>query len=495
VSIGGGTRLYVCRDVTDRKQAEAALCQTEERYRDIVEDQTELICRFLPDGVLTFVNGAYARYFDRTPEALVGTSFWPLIPVESHAKSREFLATITPEHPVASIDHPVLTSDGEIRWQHWTDRGIFDVDGRVHEYQAVGRDITDRKRAEEDAAAAHAEIKRLTERLEADNVYLRDEVKLKYNYDAIVGRSAAIRAVLRDVEKVANTSSTVLLIGETGTGKELVARAIHNRSPRHERPMVTVNCASLPSALIESEIFGREEGAYTGALTRQIGRFELADGSTLFLDEVGELPPETQVKLLRVLQTGEFERLGSTETRRADVRIVAATNRDLEQRIADKAFREDLYYRLNVFPVCVPPLRERLDDIPLLVESFVREFGQTMKKSIKSIPRSTLDALQRYHWPGNIRELRNVIERAMIVSQGDVLHAEVPQKAKAASTKPSETLNLDDVQRRHILAVLESTGWRISGPRGAAALLGIKPTTLEYRINKLGISRPGEKPK
>jgi PAS domain S-box-containing protein len=495
VSIGGGTRLYVCRDITERKTTEAALRQTEERYRDIVEDQTELICRFLPDGTLTFVNGAYARYFNRTPENLVGTSFWPLIPEESHEKSREFLASITPEHPVASIDHPVLTSDGEIRWQHWTDRGIFDVDGRVHEYQAVGRDITDRKRAEEDAAAAHAEIKRLTERLEADYVYLRDEVKLKYNYDAIVGRSAAIRAVLRDVEKVSNTGATVLLIGETGTGKELVARAIHNRSPRHERPMVTVNCAALPSALIESEIFGREEGAYTGALTRQIGRFELADGSTLFLDEVGELPLETQVKLLRVLQTGEFERLGSTETRRADVRIVAATNRDLEQRIADKAFREDLYYRLNVFPIWVPPLRERLDDIPLLVESFVREFGQTMKKSIKSIPRATLDALQRYHWQGNIRELRNVIERAMIVSQGDVLHAEVPQKTKAASTKPPETLNLDEVQRRHILAVLESTGWRISGPRGAAALLGIKPTTLEYRINKLGISRPGEKPK
>jgi transcriptional regulator with GAF, ATPase, and Fis domain len=221
----------------------------------------------------------------------------------------------------------------------------------------------------------------------------------------------------------------------------------------------------------------------------------LADGSTLFLDEVGELPPETQAKLLRVLQTGEFERLGSTETRRADVRIVAATNRDLEQRIAEKAFREDLYYRLNVFPIWVPPLRERLDDIPLLVESFVREFSQTMKKAIDSIPRNTLEALNRHHWPGNIRELRNVIERAMIVSQGDLLHVEVPLQAKASSVKPTENLKLDEVQRRHILAVLESTGWRISGPRGAAALLGIKPTTLEYRISKLGISRPGEKPK
>ena len=359
----------------------------------------------------------------------------------------------------------------------------------------VCRDISDRKRAAEDAAAAHAEIRRLTERLEADNFYLRHEVKLKYNYDAIVGRSAAIHRVLQEVEQVANTDSTVLLIGETGTGKELVARAIHSRSPRHERPMVTVNCAALPATLIESEIFGREEGAYTGALSRQIGRFELADGSTLFLDEVAELPLETQAKLLRVLQSGEFERLGSTDTRRADVRVVAATNRDLEQRIRDRAFREDLFYRLNVFPIFVPPLRERLDDIPLLVQSFVQEFGHSMKKAIESIPRSTLDALRQYYWPGNVRELRNVIERAMIVSKGDVLHAEVPHPTKASAGEPLAAITLEEVHRRHILAVLESTGWRISGSRGAAAVLGIKPTTLEYRIGKLGISRPGDTPK
>jgi transcriptional regulator with GAF, ATPase, and Fis domain len=243
--------------------------------------------------------------------------------------------------------------------------------------------------------------------------------------------------------------------------------------------------------LIESELFGREEGAYTGALSRKLGRFELADGSTLFLDEIGELPLEMQVKLLRVLQTGELERLGSTETRTVDVRVVAATNRNLEQRMREGAFREDLYYRLNVFPIRVPPLRERLDDIPMLVQSFVEEFGRTMKKPIEAISRSTLDSLQQYPWPGNIRELRNVIERAMIVSQGDVLHAEVPQPGKTSSATPPESLTLDAVQRQHILAVLESTGWRISGPRGAAALLGVKPTTLEFRISKLGLSRPG----
>jgi PAS domain S-box-containing protein len=492
VSIGAGTRLYVCRDISERKQTEAALRQSEERYRDIVEDQTELICRYLAEGTLTFVNGAYARYFHRTPESLIGTSFWPLIPQDSHPVAQEFLASITPDHPVSTIEHPVVAPDGALRWQQWTDRGIFAADGRILEYQAVGRDITDRKRAEEDAAEAHQEIQRLTERLEADNYYLRYEVKLKYNYDAIIGRSPAIRRVLSDVEQVANTGATVLLIGETGTGKELVARAIHHRSPRHERPMVTVNCAALPSSLIESELFGREEGAYTGALSRQIGRFELGDGSTLFLDEVGELPSETQVKLLRVLQTGEFERLGSNETRKVDVRIVAATNRDLERRVRDGAFREDLFYRLHVFPIRIPPLRERLEDIPLLVQSFVHEFGRSMKKSIESIPRSTLEALQQYHWPGNIRELRNVIERAMILSKGDVLHAEVPHQTKTSTpaAAPSAIQTLDDVQRQHIQAVLERTGWRISGPRGAAALLGVKPTTLEYRISKLGISRP-----
>ncbi len=494
VSIGSGTLLYVCRDITERKQAQAALSRSEERYRDIVEDQTELICRFLEDGTITFVNGAYARYFKRSAEELVGTRFWDLIPEEFHGAGRACIGSLTPSHPVATNEHQVNAPDGEIRWQHWINRGIFDAQGLVLEYQAVGRDITEQKRAEEAGIADRSEIQRLKEQLEADNVYLRHEVKLKYNFDEIIGRSAAIRRVLREVEQVANTESSVLLIGETGTGKELVARAIHNRSSRGVRPMVTLNCAALPETLIESELFGHEKGAYTGALSRQLGRFELADGSTLFLDEVGELPLEMQVKLLRVLETGEFERLGGTETRQVNVRIVAATNRNLEQRIRDGAFREDLYYRLNVFPVHVPPLRERKDDIPILVESFVQEFSRTMKKSIKSIPRSTLKSLQLHHWPGNIRELRNVVERAMIIAHGDVLHPEVPQQARTSIAMAPEALTLDDVQRRHILAVLEKTGWRISGPRGAAAVLGVKPTTLEHRIAKLGISRPGNAP-
>jgi transcriptional regulator with GAF, ATPase, and Fis domain len=302
--------------------------------------------------------------------------------------------------------------------------------------------------------------------------------------------------VLAQVEQVAGTPATVLIAGETGTGKELLARAIHAHSARKNRPLLMLNCAALPATLVESELFGREKGAYTGALTRQAGRFELADGSTLFLDEVGELPLEVQAKLLRVLQSGEFERLGGTRTLRADVRILAATNRDLEQAVRDGKFRRDLYYRLAVFPIRLPPLRERTDDIPLLVWKFVKEFAAAMGKTIDSIPRHTLERLKSYAWPGNIRELRNVIERSLIVSRSTTLEIDMP----STSVGPPETgmapaaaesgLKIKEVERRHILAVLEKVGWRVSGPQGAAVLLGLKPTTLESRMAKLEIHRP-----
>jgi PAS domain S-box-containing protein len=497
--------LFTCRDVTDRHQADLeqqqnaeALRRSEERYRDIVEDQTELICRFLADGTLTFVNGAYCRYFQRTAKELIGQTFWPLIPAEAHGASLEFLATITPAHPVSSIEHPVVQPDGTFGWQQWTDRGVFDPDGRLVEYQAVGRDITDRRRAEAELVAAHDEIKQLKDRLHADNVYLRQEIKLKYNHDEIVGQSRAIREVLHKLEQVAGTRSTVLLTGETGTGKELLARAIHARSPRHNRPMVTLNCAALAPSLVESELFGREKGAYTGALTRQAGRFEVANGSTLFLDEIGELPLDLQGKLLRFLQEGEFERVGSTTTQRADVRILAATNRDLKHEIAQGSFREDLYYRLSVFPIRVPALRERREDIPALVWNFVQELGRGMGRAIESIPRDAMDTLQRHSWPGNIRELRNTIERAMIVSPGKVLQIEPPQSMQDdlcnCTSGVGDELSLDEVQRRHICAVLEKTGWRVSGDGGAAKLLGLRPTTLESRMANLGIERGNVRP-
>jgi transcriptional regulator with GAF, ATPase, and Fis domain len=309
------------------------------------------------------------------------------------------------------------------------------------------------------------------------------------HFSEIVGQSVAIRKVLLQVEQVAPTGAAVLLVGETGTGKEVLARALHARSPRHARPMIALNCAALPATLVESELFGREKGAYTGALTRQAGRFELANGSTLFLDEVSELPQETQAKLLRVLQDGSFERLGGGATLRVDVRVIAASNRNLEDAVRDGRFRDDLYYRLNVFPIHVPPLRERRDDIPLLVWAFVRELAPAMGKTIESIPEVVLEALQEYDWPGNVRELRNVIERTLIVCRGPILHAEPPETMGPSHEKPLRSETLEEVERRHIRSVLLKTGWRVSGRDGAAEILGLKPTTLESRMAKLGIKR------
>jgi transcriptional regulator with GAF, ATPase, and Fis domain len=275
-------------------------------------------------------------------------------------------------------------------------------------------------------------------------------------------------------------------LGETGTGKELLARAIHRMSLRKDRPLVTVNCASLPPTLIESELFGREKGAYTGALTRMVGRFELADGATIFLDEVGELPLDLQAKLLRVLEEGKFERLGSTTSLHTDVRIIAATNRDIEQEVKAGKFRRDLFYRLNVFPIVIPPLRKRLEDIPFLVQAFVKEFQKRMGKEIERIPEKTMQALQSYSWPGNVRELRNVIERAVILSKGKTLDVQVP---KRASSETDATGTLEDMERRHIVAVLEKTGWRVAGHGSAAEILGLKRTTLQSKMKKLGIKR------
>jgi transcriptional regulator with GAF, ATPase, and Fis domain len=303
----------------------------------------------------------------------------------------------------------------------------------------------------------------------------------------VVAQSAAIRQVLDQVRQVAATNSTVLLLGETGSGKELFATQVHQLGARRFRPMVKVNCAAIPATLIESELFGREKGAFTGALAKQIGRFELADRSTIFLDEIGDLAPEIQVKLLRVLEEKEIERLGSPRAIRVDTRIIAATHRNLEQRVAEGSFRDDVYYRLNVFPIHVPPLRERTEDIPLLVWRFVGEFSRSFGKRIDGISQENMAALQQYSWPGNIRELRNVVERAMIMTSGGQLAIPVPQPS-AASTKRS--VKLIDVEREHILGILESTRWRIRGTAGAAGQLGLKPTTLETRMAKLGLKRP-----
>ena len=343
------------------------------------------------------------------------------------------------------------------------------------------------RHSDEALRRALAEVKRLSDQLHLENVSLRREVPSTLSASAVVGQSAAISRVQEQVRQVAETDATVLLLGETGSGKELFASQIHELSRRRGRSMVRVNCAAIPATLIESELFGREKGAYTGALSRQIGRFELAEGSTIFLDEIGDLPPDVQVKLLRVLEEKQIERLGSSRTTKVDTRIIAATHRDLEQRIAADTFREDLYYRLNVFPIRVPPLRERTEDIPLLVWRFVDDFSKAFGKQIESISKDNIAMLQRYAWPGNVRELRNVVERALIVANSPRLTIALPQGSAAATRR---SVKLADVQTEHIRSVLDSAGWRIRGAGGAAERLGLKATTLETRMAKLGIQRP-----
>ena len=354
---------------------------------------------------------------------------------------------------------------------------------------ALNRKRADQKRSllEEELRNRLQQIVELKERVEQENVYLQEEIGLLVEHADIVGKSSAMTSVLTRAQQVAATDSTVLLMGETGTGKELVARAIHRMSRRKDRTLVTVNCASLPTTLIESELFGREKGAYTDALTRMAGRFEIAAGSTLFLDEIGELPLEVQSKLLRVLEQGEFERLGSTKTLKVDVRIIAATNRVLEKAVKEGKFREDLYYRLNVFPIEIPPLRERPEDIPLLVWAFTNEFEKRIGKRIDRISKDTLESLQRYSWPGNVRELRNVVEHGMIVSSGRTLTVRLPQTGSLDMATASD---LASVERTHVLKVLTQSGWQIGGKGGAAEVLGLKRTTLVSLMERLGIKRP-----
>src|SRR5712664_671467 len=350
-------------------------------------------------------------------------------------------------------------------------------------------------------ALAFGQIRELKDKLAREKLYLEDEIRSEMNFAQIVGKSASLRRVLKQVETVAPTDSTVLIYGDTGTGKELIARAIHDLSPRRSKPFVKLNCAAIPTGLLESELFGHEKGAFTGAIAQRIGRFEVANGGTIFLDEIGEIPLELQTKLLRVLQEREFERLGSSRTLRTDARLIAATNRDLEAMVAEQKFRSDLFFRLNVFPVHVPPLRERHGDIPLLVRHFTQQFSRRMNRVIQTIPSAAMDALSRYHWPGNIRELQNVIERAVIISTGPALNIDISDlkfsKADLPAKKPSSPKStngalhsiLEETERQEILKALKESNWVVSGPNGAAAHLSMKRSTLQLRMQKLGITR------
>jgi formate hydrogenlyase transcriptional activator len=380
---------------------------------------------------------------------------------------------------------------------------LFFMNSRIGTYHDLSRSLLDQVASAVaialDNCLAHEEVRRLRDRFAAENAYLREEIRSEHNFAEIIGDSAVLLQSLRKIEQVAATDSTVLLLGETGTGKELFARAIHELSRRKTRPLVKVNCGAISAGLVESELFGHVKGAFTGALTNRDGRFKVADGGSLFLDEVSELPAETQVKLLRVLQEQEFEPIGSSHTVKVDVRIIVATNRDLDETVRSGKFRADLFYRLNVFPIEVPPLRKRTGDIPLLATFFLQKFAQKLGKKISQISCATMQRLASYPWPGNIRELRNVIERAVILSPGPALVLEqeslvAPSLTNSDQTSPATreepTAALTDVQRRHIESVLAQTSWVIEGQRGAARLLDMHPNTLRFRMQKLGISRP-----
>jgi transcriptional regulator with GAF, ATPase, and Fis domain len=384
-----------------------------------------------------------------------------------------------------------MLSDARIRLFERLAHNIASAIARLQAVEALHQSEEQLRKKHENLKEALQEVERLKDRLDAENRYLQEELKDTHDFDEIMGSSEPLRRTLRKIDHVANTDTSVLLLGETGTGKELFARAIHHRSPREDRPLVKVNCAALPAALIESELFGHVQGAFTGALSDKVGRFQLADGGTLFLDEIGELNLDLQSKLLRVLQEGEFERIGSTETVAVDVRIIAATNRDLLAAMDEGSFRPDLYYRLAVFPIEVPPLRMRREDIPVLVWHFIEQKQVRLGRKIEHIPQRVMEALLEYDWPGNVRELENVIERAIILSSGATLAVHEVFPGPTRTGQPSSQLtDPKEANRDHIIRVLEECDWRIKGPKNAAERLGMAPSTLRYRMKKLEIERP-----
>ena len=511
-------------EATKRKKAEEALKVSETRYRRLFETAQDGILLLDADtGQILDVNPFLLDMLGYSHKDFLGKKLWEIGPFSDIAASRLRFSELQTKGYVRYEHLPLETKDGrlidvefvsnvylvdhekiiqcnvrDITLRKQAEEGLQkaydEMDLRVKDRtedlveanQQLLWEIEERKKAEEALLETLKEVKQLKNQLREENLYLKEEFNLLNSHEDIVGNSEAIMTVLKQIEQVAPTGSTVLIQGDTGTGKELLAHAIHNLSARKGRLMIKVNCAALPPTLIESELFGREKGAFTGALSKQIGRFELADASTIFLDEIDALPLELQAKLLRVLESGEFERLGSPRTVKVNVRIISATNRELAKLVSDGGFREDLYYRLNVFQIIVPSLRERREDILPLVWSFIQEFSKRMGKRIESIPQKYVEALQAYPWPGNVRELRNVTERAMILTNGHVLHLEAP---KIAQSDADQSGTLEEAEKRRIVEVLNTTGWQVSGKDGAAEILGINPKTLTSRIQRLGIQR------
>ncbi len=487
-------------EITERKRAAEALEQLQRHNELILSSAGEGIYGLDKNGNTTFVNPAATEILGWQPEEMIGKPQHGLI----HHSKPDGSSYVREECPIyaAFSDGLVHTVTNEVFWRkdgtslpvEYTSTPILDEEDCLVGAVVTFRDITRRKQAEKALRDALQEVEQLKDQLQAENVYLQEEIKHEHNFDNIISISASFKKVFRNVEQVATTDATVLILGETGTGKELIARALHTLSSRKERPLVKVNCAALPVNLIESELFGHEKGAFTGALARRQGRFELADCGTIFLDEIGDLPLDLQAKLLRVLQEGEFERVGGSQTLRVDARVIAATNRDLEQASQSGEFREDLFYRLNVFPITCPPLRERKEDIPILVTHFIQKYGTKLGKKIETIPQKVTERLLAYDWPGNVRELENTVERALIISGGKQLELGdwLPRtgvSSKAPELATPELATMEELERKHIIAVLEMTGWRVRGEKGAAKILGLNPTTLEARMKKLGIKR------
>jgi formate hydrogenlyase transcriptional activator len=455
------------------------LKESEERFRDLFEEAPIAYVHEGLDSRFIKANRAALNILGVKPEEvpyMVGKDMAPKTP-DAQRRMKEAFESVGRGTDTSGVVLELLRHDnGQPIWIQWWSNP--DVGGQFTRTMFI--DITDKVLMEREQA-----------RLQAQNQYLREEIKLNNNFEEIISKSKNFQKVLQQLEKVASTDATVLILGESGTGKELLARAVHNISNRSKRPLVKVNCATLPTNLIESELFGHEKGAFTGAMDKKIGRFELADGGTIFLDEIAELPVELQAKLLRVLQEGEFERLGNPRTMKVNVRVIAATNRNLEQAIEKKEFREDLFYRLNVFPIISPPLRDRKEDIPLLVKHFCQKHEAKIGKKIIHIEPEVTDALMEYNWPGNIREVENLIERAMIISHGNTLEYGdwLPVSKNSGSNQKSTLLKLEDVEKEHIIDILKKTNWKISGEKGAAKLLGLNATTLEARMKKMGIKR------
>jgi formate hydrogenlyase transcriptional activator len=454
------------------------LKESEERFRDLFEEAPIAYVHEGLDSRFLRANQAALRILGVKPEE-VPTMYGKTLVVdnpENQRRLKEAFDSISKGINTGGVILELRRKDnGKSIWIQWWSKP--DPSGQFT--RTMFLDITEQVLME-----------REKDLLQAQNRYLQEEIKLNHNFQDIISISKKFQRVLQQIEQVAETDVTVLVTGESGTGKELIARAVHNISNRRNKPLVKVNCAALPVNLIESELFGHERGAFTGAMERKIGRFELADGGTIFLDEIGELPVELQAKLLRVLQEGEFERLGSPKTMKVNVRVIAATNRNLEAAIEKKEFREDLYYRLNVFPIALPPLRERKEDIPFLIKHFCQKHEAKIGKKVTTIPSKVMDALTAYNWPGNIRELENIMERALILSRnGTIEYGDWMPMAKEVAASKSKLLRLDDVEKEHILEVLKQTSWKVSGEKGAAKILGLNPTTLEARMKKLGIRR------